>query len=343
MKIRQIGLSLALAFVVAGAAQRADAAPGGYVHSITGSASLQSGDAAPRPLKIGDLVQSGDIVTSAGDASAIVKLEDGQVMLLGVASAFRVTEYGYDRTKMGESRAVFGLLKGALRFITGVLGASHKEVVKVAAGAATIGIRGTDVTVIYDPAIGNVTVVVNSGAVDLMTVGGTRAVEAGAYSVATRNAIPTQPVSVRAAPPSVLQTASIMLTMRNVPVNTPVSLEASAAAVAAQARADELQAKAAADPQNGALKEQATQAQQQATQSLDAAAGAAQKALQDALDAGGTLPATAAPPVPLAPLPSGAAPAPAEPVLAPLPPTTTTTGTTTGGTSAGGGGTASPN
>jgi hypothetical protein len=65
--------------------------------------------------------------------------------------------------------------------------------------------------------------------------------------------------------------------------------------------------------------------------------------LQDALDAGGTLPATAAPLVPLAPLPSGAAPAPVEPVLAPLPPTTTTTGTTTGGTSAGGGGTASPN
>ncbi len=343
MNIRQIGLGLAVALVAAGAAQRAAAAPGGYVHGITGSASLQAADAQPRPLKVGDFVQSGDVVSSADNASAIVKLEDGQVMLLGVASAFRVTEYRYDKNKMGESRAVFGLLKGALRFITGVLGASHKEVVKVAAGAATIGIRGTDVTVIYDPVSGNVTVIVNAGAVDLMTIGGTRSVPAGTYSVATRNAVPTLPITARAAPPSALQTASMLLTMRNVPVNTPVSLEASAAAVAAQARADELQARAAADPQNGALKEQATQAQQQATQALDAAATAAQQALQGALDAGGTLPATAAPPVPLTPLPSGAGAAATEAVLAPLPPPTSTTGTTTGGTSTGGGGTASPN
>jgi hypothetical protein len=342
MNIRPFGLSLALALVAAVATSHAEAAAGGYVHGMTGAATLQSADAAPRPLKVGDLVQTGDIVTAAGDGSATVKLEDGQVMLLGVASAFRVTEYRYDKAKMGESRAVFGLLKGALRFITGVLGASHKEVVKVAAGAATIGIRGTDVTVIYDAASGNVTVVVNSGAVDLMTLSGTRTVQAGNFSVATRNAIPSLPLSVRAAPPAVLQTASTMLTMRNVPVNTPVSLEASAAAVAAQAQADELQAKAAASPQDGTLKEQAAQAQQQATQALDAAAAAAQQALQGALDAGGVLPATAAPPVPIAPGPSGAAPAPTEAVLAPLP-SVTTTGTATGGTSTGGGGTASPN
>ncbi len=341
MNMRQLGLSLAVAIFAAAAAQRADAAAGGYVHAVTGSATLQSADGSPRPLKAGDLVQSGDIVASAGDGTAIVKLEDGQVMLLGVASAFRVTEYSYDKSKMGESRAVFGLLKGALRFITGMLGATHKEVVKVAAGAATIGIRGTDVTVIYDPATGIVTVVVNSGAVDLMTLGGTRTINAGSYAVASRNAIPSLAHRVGTAPASVLATASAMLTMPNVPVNTPVSLEASAAAVAAQARAEELQAKAAANPQDAALKEQAAQAQQQATQALDAAAAAAQKALQDALDAGGVLPATAAPPVPIAPTGPGAAPA--EPVLEPLQPVTTTSGTTIGGTSPGGGGTASPN
>jgi hypothetical protein len=255
MKIWQLGLGVALGFSAASGAQRAEAAAGGYVHSLAGSATLQAADAAARPLEVGQLVQSGDIVTTGADGSVVVQLEDGQVMLLGAASSFRVTEYHYDKAKMGESRVVFGLLKGTLRFITGVIGATHKEIVKVAAGAATVGIRGVDATAIYDSANATVgvrgtdvtliydlpaqtlTAIVNAGAVDLSSLGGSRAIEAGAFSVATRNATPSLPLALRAAPSSVQQVAATMLAMRNLPVNTPVSVEASARAAAAQAAA----------------------------------------------------------------------------------------------------------
>jgi hypothetical protein len=313
MSTWQLGLGLALALAAASGAQRAEAAAGGYVHSLTGSATLQAADAASRPLKVGDLVQSGDIVMAGGEGSVVIQMEDGQVMLLGAASSFRVTEYHYDKANMGESRVVFGLLKGRLRFITGLLGATHREIIKVAAGGATVGIhgtdvtatydparatvgmRGTDVTLIYDPAAQTATAIVNAGAAQLSAFGGSRNIEAGAFSVATRNAMPSLPQALRAAPSWVQQAADAMLKMGNISVNTPVSVETSARAAAAHASASEVQAKAAANPEDTALQEQAAQAQQQAKQAAAAAAAAAQQALQSVLTAAGVKPAPDAP------------------------------------------------
>jgi hypothetical protein len=232
MKTWQLGLALAATLAAAIGAQCAEAAAGGYVHSVTGSATLKPGDEAPRPLNVGALLRSGDVVTTGDKGAAVVKLEDGQVMLLGAASSLRITEYSYAKTGSEESRAVFGLLKGTLRVIGGALGAARADVIKIAAGSATVGIGGTDATLIYDPLAQTLTLVVNTGVAQLGTLSGERTIEAGAYSVASRNAIPALPAGLGAAPAPVQLAASTMLAMQNVPPNTPVSVEAAARAAA---------------------------------------------------------------------------------------------------------------
>jgi hypothetical protein len=307
----------------------------GYVHELTGTATARSTPTAQRILRVGDLVDAGQTLVTEEGASAVVKFEDGQVLALSPRSSFVIREYAYDKQQVSASRAAFELLRGGLRFITGVIGATNRNAVRISAGNATIGIRGTDGTVLYDPGTQTVTAAVLSGAVALSTPLGARTVGAGTFSSASQGRGPAAPAPVAQAP-GVVQQAVVALSARPVPVNTPVVVEVSARAVAAQAQAQALQQQAAQQPDNAALQQQAQQAQQQAAQALSEAVGAAQSALQSAVQAGAVPPAPPAPPSTTPPTPPPAppqstpiaplAPPPAPPPSAPpptVPPTST--------------------
>lgn len=304
----------------------------GYVHDLTGTATVRTGNQPPRPLRVGDLVDQGQTVATGEGSSAVIKFEDGQVMVLSERSAFTVQRYVYNKQRVRDSGASFELLRGGLRFITGVIGSTNRNV-RITAATATIGVRGTDASLFLDAVTQIVTAAVSVGAIAMGTPLGSTDLGIGNFSAAGPNAAPSTPAPTAQAVAAVAQTLNTLAAARNIPVNTPVVVDTSARAAAAQAQAADARAKAAAAPQDTALQQQAQQATQQAADALAVAVTAAQQAYQQALQAGATPPAPPAPPP--------APPAPAPEGTGTTGPTTTTTPTGTTGT--GGGGTASPN
>ncbi|HLX81368.1 MAG TPA: FecR domain-containing protein [Burkholderiales bacterium] len=328
-----------IAAAVLALASGAALASAGYVHDLTGTATATAPNGAPRALKIGDNIESGTTISTGERSSAVIKFEDGQLMVLSGKSSFRIAEYRYIKERPRESSAIFDILAGGLRFITGVIGATDHDSVHVTAGAATIGIRGTDGTVVIDPVTQTVNAAVAAGALAMTTAQGTQNIGAGEFSSARRGERPSPPQPTAQATAAVQQTLNTLAAAQNLPINTPVVVEASARAAAARAAAEELTARAAAQPNNPALQRAAQEATEQAQQALDAAVAAAQQAYQQAIQNGAQPPSPPAPPLP--PLPSGATGS-----TETTPQGSTGTTTPTGGAGAGGGGTsntASPN
>lgn len=307
-----------------------------YVHDMTGTATATVGN-AQRALKIGDTVDTGAIVSTGDKSSAVIKFEDGQIMALAERSSFRIVEYSYVKQRVSASNAVFALLRGGLRFVSGVIGSTNRNSFRVTAGTSTIGIRGTDGSVSYDPVTQAVVAAVAAGALAMDTPQGPQTIGVGQFSSFTPGQAPTIPAPTAQATAAVQQVLN-NLASQTMPINTPVVVAASARAAAAQANAKQLAAQAAAKPGDAGLQLAAQQAADQAQQALASAITAAQDAYQSAIQGGAVPPAPPAPPAPPPPPPSGTTDT-----------TTTTTGTTstpTGGAGAGGGGTgttASPN
>ena len=306
-----------------------------YVHDMTGSATATVGT-AQRALKIGDLVESGATISTGDKSTAVIKFEDGQVMALAERTSLRVVDYRYNKQRVSQSSAVFSLLQGGLRFISGVIGSTNRNNFRMTAGVATIGIRGTDGTVTFDAVTQAVTAAVNAGALEMATPQGTQNIGLGNFASAAPGQAPSAPAPTAQATAAVQQTLNTLAATQNLPINTPVVVQASAQAASAQAQARQLAAQAAAQPNNPVAQAAAQTAAQQAAQALSAAVQAAQEAYQAAIQSGAVPPAPAAPP---------AAP-PAQQTGTTGTTSTGTTGTPTGGAGAGGGGTsstASPN
>ncbi len=349
-----------------------------YVHDITGEVVvLDSPKSAPRPLKVGDLIDSGNTVRTAGNSNVVLKFEDGQVMVLRDNTTFAVTDYAYNKQQVPQSRAVFNLIAGGLRFITGVIGATNKNAYSLSAGMMTIGIRGTDGDVTFDPVAQAVTSAVNAGALVVRHPAGERIVPANTFVTANRANPPSVPAPTAQAPASIRNAVERSLAQANVPINTPVVLQASAAAAVAaiQARiagARAEQAKAVAEKAAAAAAQQpnapglaaeaaaaqaaatqaasfATAAEDRAQQTLGAAVTAAQTAYAQAISNGASQPS---PPAPKPPGPTSGAAGTVGGEVNSLPAaaagTTSQSGTSStpsggAGGGAGGGGTASPN
>ena len=305
-----------------------------YVHDMTGSATATVGT-TQRALKIGDTIDAGSVISTGDRSSAAIKFEDGQVMALTERSSFRIVEYRYNKQRVSQSSAVFAMLQGGLRFISGVIGSTNRNSFRMTAGTATIGIRGTDGTVTYDSVTQAVIAAVNAGALEMTTPQGIQTIDVGTFSSFTPGQSPTVPQPTAAATAAVQTVLDNLAATQNLPINTPVVVSASALAAAAQANARQLAAQAAAQPGNAALQTAAQDAAKQAQDSLSTAIQAAQDAYKAAIDAGAVTPAPGASPPPGT---SGTTDT-----------TTTTTGTSStpsGGAGAGGGGgggTASPN
>jgi hypothetical protein len=89
-------------------------------------------------------VKSGATVNTGPGAQAILLFDDQQQIVLNENTTFRITDYRYRQAAPKDDRAVFDLLRGALRFITGVVGGRNPNLVALRIPQATIGIRGTD-------------------------------------------------------------------------------------------------------------------------------------------------------------------------------------------------------
>ena len=308
-----------------------------YVHGMTGSATATTGT-TQRALKIGDTVETGSTVSTGDKSSAVIKFEDGQVMALAERSSFRIVDYRYNKQRVSQSSAVFTLLQGGLRFISGVIGSTNRNSFRMNVGTATIGIRGTDGTVTYDTVTQAINAAVSAGALAMETPQGTQSIGVGNFSSFSPGQSPTAPQPTAQATAAVRQTLNNLAVM-GIPINTPVVVQASAQAAAAQANADRLAAQATAQPGNAALQTAAQDAAKVAQDSVAAAIQAAQQAFEQAVKDGGAI--APAPPAPPPSLPSASTASTTD--TSESPGTFSTPSGGSGGGGGGGGGTASPN
>ena len=121
----------------------------GTVKSVRGDVRLLSAGGAARAAKPGDAVAPIDRIETGADAGASVVMSDGTSMVVGPSSRLDVKQYHFDATTQ-DGGLLVSLLRGSLRMITGLIGRTHPDAVRVETQTAVIGIRGTDFIVQTD-------------------------------------------------------------------------------------------------------------------------------------------------------------------------------------------------
>ena len=95
--------------------------------------------AIPRPLKVGDKIQRGDVLSTGRGARLEVEMLDDAIMTLGEKTNFIVIDYIIGN----EPIAALRLLQGAFSDVSGKMMQTAAAKFTVETEVATIGIRGT--------------------------------------------------------------------------------------------------------------------------------------------------------------------------------------------------------
>lgn len=131
-----LGLLVAAFVVLPGRADDDD--PVGKVTRIQG-AGMAMQNALPRPLKPGDTILAGDVLSTGKGARLEVTMVDGSVLTLGEKAVLVVSEYVMGATP----NAALRLLQGAFSATTGKITQLADASFQVNTEVATIGVRGT--------------------------------------------------------------------------------------------------------------------------------------------------------------------------------------------------------
>jgi len=92
---------------------------------------------------VGDRLFSGDRVVTGDGAAVGITLRDDTLVSLGPKSTFVLEQYNFNESS-GEGNVAVRVVKGTLRYVTGLIGKHAPERQQVMTPTATIGIRGTD-------------------------------------------------------------------------------------------------------------------------------------------------------------------------------------------------------
>ncbi|HEY0846561.1 MAG TPA: FecR family protein [Noviherbaspirillum sp.] len=177
----------------------AEAGIAGRVQFVAGDVSLRDAAGKASRLQKGQEVNEGDTVLSGPNGSAQLKMIDGAIVAVRPGTEVKVIDYVFNDAEDGKESASLSLVKGGLRAITGVIGRTNKDKVKIATPTATIGIRGTDhEPVVILPALAGAPTIAPPGTYDKVNVGATSlTTDAGTAVIAANQvgfaASPTQP------------------------------------------------------------------------------------------------------------------------------------------------------
>lgn len=119
-------------------------AAGGWIYDASGDVSVAVGKGPAHSAAKNDAIASDTVITTGDKAFAVLKFEDGQVVAMQANTTFHVREYRYEPDRIEKSNMLFSMLKGGMRFVTGLIGERNKTAFKLSTPNATIGIRGTD-------------------------------------------------------------------------------------------------------------------------------------------------------------------------------------------------------
>jgi hypothetical protein len=124
-------------------AQAPAAQHAGMLKAVRGSVQLLDTDGTARPARAGDAIAPIDRIVTEADSAASLVLRDGTRMVVGPSSRLDLKQFHFDPATR-DGGLLVSLLRGSLRMVTGLIGKTQPDAVRVETQTATIGIRGTD-------------------------------------------------------------------------------------------------------------------------------------------------------------------------------------------------------
>lgn len=159
----------------------------GTVTNLSGPLFAKKADGSTKTLAVKSSVDQGDTLVSEKRTYGRVKFTDGGEITLRPGTSFVVESYFFNKDNPTEDKAVFGLVKGSLRAVTGqVSKRGDQNAYKMKTSTATIGVRGTS----YDlkvcdnncPGLANgIYFFVIDGMIEVSNAAGTRSFGIGEY------------------------------------------------------------------------------------------------------------------------------------------------------------------
>jgi len=151
MQRRCIATSLlcVLALFAAARAQAAQAV--GTVVNLSGALLAKKDDGTIKILAQKSEVEQGDTLISEKNSYARIRFIDNGEITLQPNTRLKIDRYSYEADKPEHDSAIFNLVKGGLRSITGLLGKRNHDRFGMHTPTATIGIRGTVFIAEYVP------------------------------------------------------------------------------------------------------------------------------------------------------------------------------------------------
>ncbi len=128
-------------FLSAASAMAADAVVIALSGSVSADRTMPGGSIESRTLRARAEVSQGDLVRTGKDGRAQLRFSDGGLVSLQPDTEFRIDEYQFAGD---HQRALFTLLRGALRTATGAVGKRNRDDYRLRTPTATVGIRGTE-------------------------------------------------------------------------------------------------------------------------------------------------------------------------------------------------------
>jgi hypothetical protein len=125
-----------LALISAGFAGEAGAAAG-RVDFTTSGVTVAGRDGQQRPLARGAELDSGDTVRTSADGRAQIRFTDGSYVSLQPNTDFAISEYEYKGKADGSERSFYGLVRGAMRTVTGAIGRVNRNAYRITTCSTT--------------------------------------------------------------------------------------------------------------------------------------------------------------------------------------------------------------
>ena len=127
----------------------AQAQEAGTIARLSGKATITAADNSTREAKASEAVSTGDLIATAAGAEVLVRFKDNSTMIVRSDSKVKISQFRFEKKPTDAVNT--SLVSGTLRAVSGQIAKAQPANVKYDAGAATIGIRGTDIEVAIVP------------------------------------------------------------------------------------------------------------------------------------------------------------------------------------------------
>jgi hypothetical protein len=122
----------------------------GIVSDLQGTASATAPDGSRRNLEVGGIVYNGDVLETSQGSLLRLTMTDRSMYTVNENTRIEIKDFKFQEAVPAEDSSHLSLVRGAFRFLTGLIGKRNPDKVAYETPVATIGIRGTEGEVHYD-------------------------------------------------------------------------------------------------------------------------------------------------------------------------------------------------